>query len=204
MTKSELRKIYREKRRGLSERDVELKSNAIADRVFAEFDFHALKVVHCFISIAKFNEIDTSIIFERIWGHYPKIRTVVPRVNDATGELEHFYYERDTYMVRNAWGIEEPAGAEKVDPKEIDLVLVPLLCFDERGYRVGYGKGYYDRFLRECRADCEMAGLSYFPPEVEIEDVHDGDFALDMFIMPDCTLRPKEEISKTLTPPAYL
>ena len=191
MTKSELRKIYREKRRALTEDEVESCSRVIADRLFAEFDFAELKVVHCFISIAKFNEVDTSIVFDRIWREFPNVRTAVPRVNDATGELEHFYYDRDTNMVKNAWGIEEPAGAEHVDPKVIDLVVVPLLCFDERGYRVGYGKGYYDRFLRYCRADCVTAGLSFFPPEIEIEDVHDGDFALDMFIMPNGIFRPE-------------
>ena len=171
-----------------------INAQAIADRVFVEVDFHSLRVVHCFVSITKFKEIDTSIIFERIWGHYPKVRTAVPRVNDETGELEHFYYDRNTNMVDNAWGISEPAGADRCDPKEIDLVIVPLLCFDETGYRVGYGKGYYDRFLRECRTDCAMVGLSYFPPELEIEDVHDGDFALDMFIMPGGSFRPDGKV----------
>ena len=172
--------------------EIESCSRVIADMLFAEFDFAKLKVVHCFISIAKFNEVDTSIIFERIWDEFPNVRTAVPRVHDSTGELEHFYYDRGTNMVKNAWGIEEPSGAERVNPNEIDLVIVPLLCFDERGYRVGYGKGYYDRFLRECRADCVTAGLSFFPPEIEIKDIHDGDFTLDMFIMPNGIFRPEK------------
>jgi len=191
MVKSELRKLYIEKRRGLSPTDVESMSSRILDRIFSEFDFAKLGVVHCFISIAKFNEVNTSIIFERIWDDFPNVRTAVPRVDDSTGDLEHYFYDRDTNMVKNAWGIEEPSGAERADPKEIDLVIVPLLCFDERGYRVGYGKGYYDRFLRECRVDCVTAGLSFFPPEIEIRDVHDGDFALDMFIMPNGIFRPE-------------
>lgn len=190
MTKAELRKIYLGKRAGLSEREREGMSEAIADHVFAEFDFRSLGVVHCFIPIAKFGEIDTAIIFERVWGHYPTVRTVAPRVSDATGELEHFRITRETNLVTNAWGIREPAGGERADPHEIDLVLVPLLCFDERGYRVGYGKGYYDRFLRECRADCVKAGLSYFPPVREIEDVHVGDVALDRFVTPEGIFRP--------------
>ena len=185
-----MRKLYLEKRRALTGDEVGSCSRVIADMLFTEFDFEKLKVVHCFISIAKFNEVDTSIIFGRIWGEYPNVRTAVPRVNDGSGELEHFYYERDTNMVKNAWGIAEPSGAERVHPKDIDLVIVPLLCFDERGYRVGYGKGYYDRFLRECRADCVTAGLSFFPPEIEIKDIHDGDFALDLFIMPIGIFRP--------------
>lgn len=191
MVKSELRKLYIEKRRELSPRDVESKSGRILDRLFSEFDFSGFRAVHCFISIPKFNEVDTAPIFERIWEEFPGVRTAAPRVDPTADELEHFYYSRETNLVKNAWGIREPAGAEKADPKEIDLVLVPLLCFDERGYRVGYGKGYYDRFLRFCRADCVTAGLSFFPPVEEIEDVHDGDFALDMFITPDGVFRPK-------------
>ena len=187
-----MRKSYLDKRRALTGGEVGSCSRVIADMLFAEFDFAKLGVVHCFISIAKFNEVDTSIIFERIWDEFPNARTAVPRVDNVSGELEHFYYDRDTNMVKNAWGIEEPSGAESVDPKDIDLVIVPLLCFDERGYRVGYGKGYYDRFLRECRADCVTAGLSFFPPEIEIKDVHDGDFALDMFIMPNGIFRPEK------------
>ena len=192
MRKAELRKLYREKRGAMGQEEISSCSRVIADLLFAEFDFATLKVVHCFISIAKFNEVDTGIIFERIWKDFPNVRTAVPRVDNSTGELEHFYYDSDTVMVKNAWGIEEPSGAERVDPKEVDLVIVPLLCFDERGYRVGYGKGYYDRFLRECRADCATAGLSFFPPEIEIKDVHDGDFALDMFIMPNGIFRPEK------------
>ena len=191
MRKAELRRAYLEKRRELDPDEVESCSRVIADLLFAEFDFSKLNVVHCFISIAKFNEVNTSIIFERIWDDFPNVRTAVPRVDDSTGDLEHYFYDRDTNMVKNAWGIEEPSGAERADPKEIDLVIVPLLCFDERGYRVGYGKGYYDRFLRECRVDCVTAGLSFFPPEIEIRDVHDGDFALDMFIMPNGIFRPE-------------
>ena len=191
MTKTELRKAYLEKRRGMDPDEVESCSRVIADRIFAEFDFAKLNVVHCYISIAKFNEIDTGFIFERIWRDFPHVRTAVPRVDNASGELEHFLFDRDTNMVKNAWGIREPAGSERVEPKEIDLVLVPLLCYDERGYRVGYGKGYYDRFLRECRPDCRTAGLSFFPPEIEIKDIHDGDVPLEMFIMPNGIYKPE-------------
>lgn len=165
--------------------DVAEKSGEIAERLFAEYDFSTYRTVHSFIPISKFNEIETATIFERIWTDFPNIRTAVPSTNRSTDELEHYLYTRTTDLVENAWGIREPSGGEKADPKEIDLALVPLLCFDERGYRVGYGKGYYDRFLRLCRADCLKVGLSFFPPEPEIDDIHDGDVRLDACITPD-------------------
>ena len=75
-------------------------------------------------------------------------------------------------------------GVELIDEKEIDLVLVPLLCFDKKGFRVGYGKGFYDRFLSKCRSDVLKIGLSYFKPVEKIEDVRDFDVALDYCITP--------------------
>ena len=63
--------------------------------------------------------------------------------------------------------------------KSIDMVLVPGLCFDGDGHRVGYGKGFYDRFLKTCRPDCIKIGLSYFEPVESIDDVHEGDVRLD-------------------------
>ena len=71
-------------------------------------------------------------------------------------------FTADTKLVKNKWNILEPAESESVEIERIDVCLVPLLCFDERGFRVGYGKGFYDKFLSECRADCLKIGLSLF------------------------------------------
>ena len=68
-------------------------------------------------------------------------------------------------------------------PSEIDVVLVPLLCSDGQGYRVGYGKGFYDRFLVKCRPDCRKIGLSYFPPVDRIEDVTESDVKMDEVVL---------------------
>ena len=70
-------------------------------------------------------------------------------------------------------------------PAEIDLVIVPLLCFDKKGNRVGYGKGYYDRFLKQCRKDCIKIGFSYFDPIDQVEDINKFDVKLDYGITPD-------------------
>ena len=67
---------------------------------------------------------------------------------------------------------------------EIDLVLVPLLAFDKNGYRVGYGKGYYDKFLSNCRPDVIKIGLSFFDAVDEIEDIDDYDLPLNFCVTP--------------------
>ncbi|HVF30133.1 MAG TPA: 5-formyltetrahydrofolate cyclo-ligase [Pyrinomonadaceae bacterium] len=182
MEKSELRKVYLAKQKSLGPSERNSKSEAIAELFFESFDLSAVACLHCFIPIEKFNEVDTRPIFERLWRDFPQIQTVVPRVDFETNEIRNLKFEPDTSMKRNAWDIDEPMHGEFVESKLIDMVLVPGLCFDSLGFRVGYGKGFYDRFLKTCRYNCVRVGLSYFPPVEEIEDVHDGDVRLDAIV----------------------
>lgn len=159
-------------------------SRRIADHFCEGFDPEAIGTVHCFISITRFKEVDTSLILDRIWGDCPHVRTFAPRVDRATERLESLPVTRETKLTENIWGIREPAAGETADPHEIDLVVAPLLCFDPNGHRVGYGKGYYDLFLSECRPDCQKIGLSFFPPVDRIDDLAPHDVPLDGVITP--------------------
>ncbi len=185
MIKSELRKIYLAKQRSLSPEARLEKSRQISDRFFQNFDLAGIKILHCFISIEKFTEIDTGVIFQRLWREFPAITTVVPRVDLKTGDMQNLKFTPDTELVKNIWDIHEPAHDECVATADIDMVIVPLLCFDRSGQRVGYGKGFYDRFLRNCREDCVKAGLSYFGPVDEISDAGELDIKLDHCFTPD-------------------
>lgn len=185
MTKAELRKIYLAKRRELSQAQVDEASARIEANLFRSFDLAAAKYLHCFISTPRFNEVDTRPIFQRVWREYPHVITLVPRIDRDADELEALTYGEDTELVHNRWQIGEPAHNERVLPEEIDVVLVPLLCFDLRGHRVGYGRGYYDRFLARCRTECKKIGLSFFRPLDEIADVHEGDVQLDYCVTSD-------------------
>ncbi|MEP6787240.1 MAG: 5-formyltetrahydrofolate cyclo-ligase, partial [Acidobacteriota bacterium] len=107
------------------------------------------------------------------------------RVEHVSGEIESVAFGPETEFVENKWGIREPVDGQSANHGDIDMVLLPLLCFDRRGHRVGYGKGFYDRFLGKCRPDCVKIGLSYFPPEAEIDDVNELDVKLDRCITPE-------------------
>jgi len=185
MTKAELRKIYLDQRRSLSVEEAKARSRSITDLFFEKFDLSPVKNLHCFISIEKLNEVDTSAIFQKIWNEFPTIRTLAPRLDRDVVGLRHLIYRAETMLEENVWGIREPATEEPIDPGEIDLVIVPLLCFDTRGYRVGYGKGFYDRFLAMCRSDCPKVGLSFFPPVGRIDDIDEYDLALDQCVTPE-------------------
>lgn len=186
MLKSELRKIYLEKRKTFSKEDVERQSLQIAERFFSEFNFKKINYLHGFLPIERFHEIDTRLIFHRVWFEFSHIETAVPRINFETDELESLKFTPVTELVLNTWMIHEPAHNELVESAKLDVVLVPLLAFDRAGFRAGYGKGYYDKFLKNCRADCLKIGLSYFPPVEKIADLNEFDVRLD------CCLTPNE------------
>ncbi|HLA94794.1 MAG TPA: 5-formyltetrahydrofolate cyclo-ligase [Pyrinomonadaceae bacterium] len=192
MTKSELRKIYLAKRRSISPADHAELSARIAASLFERFDLAAIKTIHCFISLKHTGEVETSGIFERLWADFPHVKTLAPRINDETGDIDSLLFTSGTKLVENNWKIPEPTDGDVVDPGEIDIVLVPLVCFDERGYRVGYGKGFYDRFLGKCRSDCLKIGLSFFPSVEKIDDVHEGDIPLDFCVTPEWTIATKK------------
>jgi 5-formyltetrahydrofolate cyclo-ligase len=184
MTKSELRKIYLEKQKSLSEVERKEKSLRIADKFFENFSLRSIRFLHVFLAIEKNKEIETSFIYKRLWRDFPQITTLASRVDFQTLSLENLKFTRDTKLVANKWQILEPATSEAIEIEEIDQILVPLLCFDERGFRVGYGMGFYDRFLEKCRKDCRKIGLSYFAPTAEISDAQNFDVRLDCCVTP--------------------
>ncbi len=188
MIKSQLRKSYLESRSLLSPDEKIEASRQIACHFFDRFKLDSVKTLHCFISIPKFSEIDTSLIYKHVWSEFPKIVTVAPRVDREQDKIDSLVFTKETELVENEWGIREPTGDQIVDAAMVDIVLVPLLCFDKRGYRVGYGKGYYDKFLVTCRPDCLKIGLSFFPPADMIVDINDHDVRLDLCVTSDGTM----------------
>src|SRR6185369_10787907 len=119
---------------------------------------------------------------------HPNVRTVAPVVDIEADLIESVEFTPLSELVENRWGIREPIG-KVVPPEDIDLVLVPLLCFDRAGHRVGYGRGFYDRLLASVRTDCLKVGLSYFPPVESIDDAGEYDVRLDACVMPDSVMR---------------
>lgn len=195
MIKDELRKIYLTKQKNLSPLERIKKSEQISNLFFQSFDLSRINFLHCFLSIEKFNEIDTKTIFQTIWREFPRIETFVPRVDFQTNRIENVKFTPETKLVKNVWEIDEPERGDSVESGKIDAVLVPLLCFDQRGFRVGYGKGFYDGFLKDCRADCLKIGLSYFAPVAEIADARDFDVKIDFCITPQRIFTTKTQRS---------
>jgi 5-formyltetrahydrofolate cyclo-ligase len=189
MNKSELRKFFLEKQKSIGKKERELLSQKLSKNFFDNFDLSNVRILHCFLPIEKFNEINTMLIFERIWEDFPSIKTFAPKVNFQNGEIESIRFQETTKTEENRWQIKEPKVGESIEPSEIDMILVPLLCFDLNGFRVGYGKGFYDRFLRKCRPNATKIGICYFEPVNKIIDIQDHDVRLDFCITPELVFR---------------
>jgi len=93
-------------------------------------------------------------------------------------------FQADTAFQKNENNIHEPMDGTVTAAGIIDMVFVPMLIFDTRGYRIGYGKGFYDKYLDQCRPDCIKVGFCYFDPVDKIEDTHDFDVPLNLCITP--------------------
>ena len=105
---------------------------------------------------------------------------------NQTNEIENYLFNEKN-LIENAWGILEPSGEnqEKILPEQIDLVIIPLLIFDKKGNRVGYGKGFYDRFLQQCKPETIKIGLCLEEAIEEIEDINEFDIKMDLCIIPN-------------------
>jgi 5-formyltetrahydrofolate cyclo-ligase len=97
----------------------------------------------------------------------------------------HFLLTDNTRIKKNEYNIPEPVDGLEVPATKIDVVFVPLLAFDKKGHRVGYGKGFYDKFLSECKPETIKIGLSFFEPEELISDVFEGDILLNYGVTPN-------------------
>lgn len=182
MTKSALRQQFMVQRRALSADNVERQSQQITEQLFAEFFIGVTKIIlHTFLPIVRQNEVNTWPIIHRIWQDFPSGQIAVSVADITTNRLTHHVFTPETPLIENRWGIPEPqpSSCTVINSEQIAVVLVPLLAFDKQGYRVGYGKGYYDRFLAECRPDCLKIGLSLFEPVECITDVELTDIRLD-------------------------
>lgn len=183
MTKKELRHIYRQKRLLLKEAETDKLQDLITIR-FQELALPFLHYLHTYLPVDIQKEVDTYPVMELLKFSNPGLNIVVPKANLESNVMTHYIYDENTVLVKNAYNIMEPEGGQTISSTAIDMVLVPLLAFDERGSRVGYGKGYYDRFLAECRKDVIKVGLSFFKAEPLIDDTDEFDIPLTHCVTP--------------------
>jgi 5-formyltetrahydrofolate cyclo-ligase len=181
MKKQELRALYKQKRKDLTKIQIKGLQENIYQQMYS-LDLSKVNNVHVFLSIPKFKEIDTVPLISYFRNRNKRI--VISKCNFKDNTLSHFYFEDDTVLALNKFGVPEPVNAEPALENDLDLIFVPLLISDIKKYRVGYGKGFYDRFLSNCRKDAKFIGLNFFPPITAIEDKNEFDIPLHQVIYP--------------------
>lgn len=183
MTKKELRAKYRELRKNLSAKDVAIKTDLVLIN-FQKLDLPFLDIIHTYIASEKLGEIDSLPIIRFLQFRNPGIKILVPKINETTRELDHIVLNEEDVLAENIYGIYEHKTGELETIHNLDMVLVPLLAFDENGHRVGYGKGFYDKFLSKIDRRVLKTGLSFFEAEQSIDDINPFDIPLDYCITP--------------------
>jgi 5-formyltetrahydrofolate cyclo-ligase len=182
MNKKDVRQKYKELRQSLSNDEIELQSLAIANRLL-QLDVWNKTYYHVFLPIVEQKEVDTEFILQILAGKDKEI--VVSKSDFETRKMTHFLVTENTKFRKNEYNIPEPYTGLEVPVSKIEVVFVPLLAFDKKGNRVGYGKGFYDTFLSECEPETIKIGLSFFESEELILDVFENDVRLDYCITPE-------------------
>lgn len=181
MNKNELRAKYKSLRQKLSDDVIESLSLAIANQILKlkiwDYDFY-----HLFLPIEEQKEVNTEYILNILSGKDKNI--VVSKSDFKTLQMTHYLLTDSTTIKKNPYNIPEPTDGIEIQPEKIDVVFVPLLAYDREGNRVGYGKGFYDRFLSACSQKTLKIGLSFFEPEVHINNTNDTDLPLNFCITP--------------------
>lgn len=182
MNKANLRTHYKTLRKALSEERIEDYSLQIANQLLLlpiwDFEFY-----HIFLTIVEHKEVNTDYILNILSGKDKNI--IISRSDFSTREMTHVLLTDSTTIKKNEWHIPEPINGIPISNQHIEVVFVPLLAFDQHGHRVGYGKGFYDTFLRQCKPNTLKIGLSFFEAETQILDILESDIKLDYCITPD-------------------
>lgn len=183
MLKKEARSIYKEKRLALSA----IERNKLDDLLLIQFQTAGLPFISSLLSFAAIeqnHEPNTELFADFLRFRNPEMKLAYPVSDLANDTMQAGLVHIDTAFHQNEWNIPEPVTNEFIPASMLDCVFVPLLAFDVEGRRVGYGKGFYDRYLVDCEPHCIKVGFSYFEPVEKLEDTNEFDVPLDICITP--------------------
>lgn len=172
MTKDELRRYFKQRRRELNGIERELKREKITQKFFKFLEERPeIETVHIFLPIIRLAEIDTLPMVRLMQKLGYSVYTSMILENGYMDVLDISNVEE---FEEDSWGIPVPIKKRSANQQNIHLVVIPLVAFDEQGHRIGYGKGYYDRFLEHLSKDVIKVGLSFFDPvELITNEAHD-------------------------------
>src|SRR5688572_6785177 len=152
MTKKEIRRIELEKRLQLSPMELKDKTTLIVNQ-FKNIVHSSTKYLLSYYPLRERNEFDVSICEKFVKDTNPLTQIAWPKIALRSTGMEAHLIEKNKLFIKNKLNILEPLDGEVVPAELFDVIFVPLIAFDNNGCRVGYGKGFYDRYLAGCRKD---------------------------------------------------
>lgn len=176
--KEELRQHLLEQRESIPEREFYGASADIIEELKEQKKYQNAGTIHCYVSMNERREVETRVLIKEMIARGRDV--VVPVTDFENGTLTHIRLESYSDLKENKWGVREPTEGVEVTPEEIDLVIVPMVGGDEQCNRIGYGEGFYDRFLKD--VDCPKIGLSFDINIVEQLPTENFDIPLDKII----------------------
>lgn len=177
MNKGEQRIYLKNTRKAIPKAERAAKSRLMADRLFEAEEYRVAKTLLIYISVG--SEVETEAIMHHATAAGKRV--AVPLCRTDTCTMEAYAIDSFDELEPGSYGIPEPKsyGRQPLSKEEIDLIIVPGLGFDKRGFRMGYGKGYYDRYLRDfkgrsiglCFEECLMDEIVHDEYDVSVHKV---------------------------------
>jgi 5-formyltetrahydrofolate cyclo-ligase len=169
------------RRANLTPQQVELASQQIAEQLFKTRIFQQSKTVACYLSVK--NEVATDAIIEKIFQENKKCYLL--KISETeSGIMQLVEYEKNSTLIKNRFGILEPAEKKILtDLSKLDLLIAPLVAFDKNNNRIGMGAGYYDRLLQGKQTKPFYLGLAYAFQETERIEAQAWDVVLDQVLI---------------------
>lgn len=181
--KKKIRKTVLDMRNSLSGDEAVQKSEAIFERLCLLKQYAGADIIHVYMNYR--NEVRTAKFIQRCLRDGKRV--AVPRVEAGHSLSAYEITDVEKDIIRGFKGIPEPARAalNKIRPEEIDMVVMPGVAFDRSKRRLGYGGGYYDRFLPLLRPDCVKVGVAYGFQLMEDVPAEEHDAPADIVITED-------------------
>jgi 5-formyltetrahydrofolate cyclo-ligase len=155
-------------------------SEKITEQLWNYVNERPCRSIHCYISFR--SEVETQPFIIRSLENGLRVTVPIVQMNGAAHSLAHSEIQSLSDLAGGAFGLQEPAERIPATLDMLDMVIVPLVGFDRKGTRLGYGMGFYDAFLHELPRAIERVGLAFGIQEAEFIPILPHDEPLDTII----------------------
>lgn len=179
--KKQIRKEIIKKRNSMRQDEIIEKSNLIMQKIFELDEFIKTDYIMCYMDFN--NEVKTDILINKCFELHKKV--LIPCVILSENKIiasEIIDLECDLELCEYDILAPKKSCIRKVNPKKIDIIIIPGVAFDKDLYRVGYGGGYYDKFLPQLRNDCLKIGVAFEMQIIDKVPKEQHDIKMDIII----------------------